>query len=438
MPLTLTIRGDAVLAAACAAGVVVAIRALMKRQHTSAATTKAVTTSTTASSSSSKPKARVAVVGCGGWTQNWHLPNLANRSDCEVVALVDPAASPGVAGCVPSMCTSMDALSQKYGAKVYANLEAMLSDKSLGPVDGLLCAASHAAHHEIGVLAMSKGMHVLMEKPMTTDVKEARALLELSRARPKQGFMINNTANWQPGTVAAYEAVAAGKLGELKHVSCVLAAPLGWLFEGAEHKNWTAKTGTMLGNGFGWGQFSHTFAWVYKVTGLTPKTVYASCTHSKTTGADLFDAVVVTCTNGATISASGVGSCPDTGAKVVGNWLFGSGGMLSYGGLAGSDNVENEAGMGAESAQPRGMGASRLEYWLGDGTHTVGPAFEFEHLDQGGTGPGSMDAWIAACRGEPYFDGAGALVGLKAVATIEAMYRSARSGKAEPVSDTCE
>ena len=52
--------------------------------------------------------------------------------------------------------------------------------------------------------------------------------------------------------------------------------------------------------------------------------------------------------------------------------------------------------MGAESAQPRGMGASRLEYWLGDGTHTVGPAFEFEHLDQGGTGLGSAGGWAEA------------------------------------------
>lgn len=414
--------------AACTVACVAARFLRTRKQHTVAAG-KAV------KPPNGKPKAKVAVVGCGGWTQNWHLPNLANRTDCEIVALVDPAAAPGAAGCVPSMCKPLSEVAAMYGAKMFSSLEEMLEDALLPKVDGLLCAASHAAHHKIGLLAMSRGMHILMEKPMTTDVKEARSLVDLSRSRPQQAFLINNTANWQPGTVAAYEAISSGKLGELKHVSCVLAAPLGWLFEGGAHTNWTAKTGTMLGNGFGWGQFSHTFAWVFKVTGLTPKTVYAVCANSKATGADLFDAVVVTCTNGATISASGVGSCPDTGAKVVGNWVFGSDGMLSYGGLAGSDNVENEAGMGAEAV--RGMGASRLEYWLNDGTHEIGPAFEFEHLDQGGTGPGSMDAWIAACQGEPYFAGAGALEGLKAVATIDAMYRSALSGKAEAVSDPC-
>jgi hypothetical protein len=36
-----------------------------------------------------------------------------------------------------------------------------------------------------------------------------------------------------------------------------------------------------------------------------------------------------------------------------------------------------------------------------------------------------MEAWVRACRGETgYYVGAGALEGLKAVATIDAMYRS--------------
>ena len=245
---------------------------------------------------------------------------------------------------------------------------------------------------------------------------------------------------WVPGALgvlqqgnegAAFDMVAAGKLGELRHVNCVFAAPLGWLFEGSAHASWSQKSGTMRGNGFGWGQFSHTFGWVFKVTGLTPSTVYAVCTKSATTGADLYDSVVITCTSGATISASGVGACPDKGFKVVGNWLFGTQGMLSYCGLAGSDNVQLVEGDAEAAAATRHR--PHLEIWRNDGTHEVGPPVEFEHLDQGGTGPGSMDAFVAACRGEPYYVGVGAVEGVKAVAAIEAMYRSAASGQAEPV-----
>jgi len=162
------------------------------------------------------------------------------------------------------------------------------------------------------------------------------------------------------------------------------------------------------------------------VTGLTPRAVFAVLVNSETSGADLYDAVTVTCTNGATISASGVGSCPDKGFKVVGKWIFGTKGMLSYCGLAGSDNVNVTAGSGDAPTR-----SSQLEIWLNDGTHEKGPPVEFEHLDQGGTGPGSMDALVHACRGEPYHQGAGPVEGVKAVATIDAMYRSAKSGRME-------
>lgn len=382
-------------------------------------------------------RVRIAVVGCGGWTQGWHLPNLASRSDVDIVALVDPCEKPGAGGCVPDFCEPMASLCTKYGAKRYSDFDQVLADKELA-LDGILCAAPQHAHVQVGSAALLAGLHVLMEKPMTADVDEARALLTLARERPEQAFILNNTANWQPGTLAAFEAVRSGKIGTVRHVNCILASPLGWLFEGKEHVEWTTTRGTMVGNGFGWGQFSHTFGWVFKVTGLTPACVYAVSTASEVTGADLYNAVTVTCTNGCTISASGVGTCPDKGFKVVGNWLFGSEGMLSYCGLAGSDNVNCGLGSTADdaasaSAKPR----NSLEVWRNDGTHEVGPPVEFEHLDQKGTGPGSMDAWVDACRGQPYFAGAGAVEGLKAVATIDAMYRSAKSGQPEAVTG-CE
>ena len=40
-------------------------------------------------------------------------------------------------------------------------------------------------------------------------------------------------------------------------------------------------------------------------------------------------------------------------------------------------------------------------------------------------------AFVDACLGRPYFNGADADVGLKVVRAIDAMYRSAKSGKAE-------
>ena len=120
---------------------------------------------------------------------------------------------------------------------------------------------------------------------MAVDLDEARMLLSRAEAHPELAFLINNTANFQPGTLAAHQIVSHGRIGQVRHVNTVLASPLTWLFEGAEHTPWTKPSGKMSGNGFAWGQMSHTFAWVFKVTGLTPKTVYAVTTASAVTGA---------------------------------------------------------------------------------------------------------------------------------------------------------
>jgi predicted dehydrogenase len=206
-------------------------------------------------------RARVAVVGCGGWTQGWHLPNLANRDDVEIVALVEPSDEPGTGGCMAGRCEPMRALVDKYGTRRYRSLDALLDDKQ-EELDGILIAAPHALHCSLGLAVLRAGLHLLLEKPMTSDLKEARALFDASAAAPGLAFILNNTANWQPGCVQARTMVAAGRLGTVRAVSCVFAAPLGWLFEGEEHVGWSKPIGSMLGNGFGWGQLSHTFAWV--------------------------------------------------------------------------------------------------------------------------------------------------------------------------------
>ena len=54
-----------------------------------------------------------------------------------------------------------------------------------------------------------------------------------------------------------------------------------------------------------------------------------------------------------------------------------------------------------------------------------------ENTEQEGNGPESMLHFIKACRGLPYNNGADQEVGLQAVRVLEAMYRSAASGKTE-------
>ena len=54
-----------------------------------------------------------------------------------------------------------------------------------------------------------------------------------------------------------------------------------------------------------------------------------------------------------------------------------------------------------------------------------------ENTEAEGNGPESLLEFIKACRGLPFQNGADQEVGLQAVRVLDAMYRSAASGKTE-------
>jgi len=385
---------------------------------TSAQATGARATSPAATAVPDKPAARIAVVGCGWWAQGWHLPHLHRHPDAEVVALVEPSAT--IRSTLNPDVEQLEQLATRYSARPFASLDALLAAGL--KVDGVVIAASHNAHYELGRKALAAGWHVFMEKPMTCSAAEAAGLLQQVEATDgKQCFMVNNTANWRENTASAKAWVAAGRIGKVRHVSCAMGSPLTWLFEDAANVGWVRPSGPMLGNGMAWGQLSHSLAWVYYVTGLVPQSVYADMSHSEATGADLYDAAIVRCTNGALISVQGVatisGDKPtsETDARPTGkyieNRIFGTEGSIEYNGI----DCEPESG------------ALRLRRH--DYNGEVNTGFAFEDGDQGGIGPASLQAFVRRCRGDATRNGCDALIGYRTAATIDAMYRSFQEGQ---------
>ena len=62
---------------------------------------------------------------------------------------------------------------------------------------------------------------------------------------------------------------------------------------------------------------------------------------------------------------------------------------------------------------------------------TVVDGFHFENYEAEGDGPESLHAFVDACNGAEAFVGVDAQVGLDVVRALDAMYRSAKSGKPE-------
>ena len=60
---------------------------------------------------------------------------------------------------------------------------------------------------------------------------------------------------------------------QIQHASCLMASPLLSFFDDPSNTNWTQPKHQ---NGFGWGQLSHTIAWILRVTGLEPVEVFCN------------------------------------------------------------------------------------------------------------------------------------------------------------------
>ncbi|KAL3811368.1 hypothetical protein ACHAXA_011332 [Cyclostephanos tholiformis] len=421
--------------------------------------------------------ANIVLIGAGWWGQGWHLPHLHRNQRVNISAIVDSSTHPK-SSLNPNL-QSLDSLSSRYGCPVFHSLSDLLHDPKVGPyMDGAIVCTPHSTHFEIGHELIAEGrrrydeaieargrrryddedtslqyrpVNVLMEKPMTTDVDEARKLHELLMDRRRAGggsdkiigggmgcFLVNHSANYRPQARAARKIIESGRIGTIRHVTAFLASPLSWIFDDPSNKGWNepdSRSLGMIGNGFAWGQSSHILAWVYHAVGpgmLVPSRVHCVMTHSDATGADVSHAATVACVCGAAISLSGTSLLPGNAhsdppvAKEVVIRIFGTKGALSY---CGNDRDPSSGKLEWSShSDDDDHDAARMEIQCPE------LGFQFEELDQDGIGPSSLQCFLDACLGrDDYYIGAESLVGLRCVQTIDAMYRSNASGKCEDV-----
>lgn len=143
-------------------------------------------------------KLGVAVIGTGGWGKN-HVRVYKELASTELVAICDVNAE-----------RAKDIASQ-FGVKAYTNSARMLRNKEIEAVS--VCTWSTKLARE-ALKALKAGKHVLVEKPMATNTKQAEKLLETAEQNDLHltvGFLMR----FIPGLQHIRETVENKKIGEL-------------------------------------------------------------------------------------------------------------------------------------------------------------------------------------------------------------------------------
>ena len=84
-------------------------------------------------------------------------------------------------------------------------------------LDGVVIASPHFAHFENIKAALAKGCHVLVEKPMTTNTKDALEVEAILKEKKVELFTPYGF-NWNPLMSKAEEHIASGIIGNIMHV----------------------------------------------------------------------------------------------------------------------------------------------------------------------------------------------------------------------------
>lgn len=121
-------------------------------------------------------KIRVGIIGTGGIAKA-HLNSFLAQPDVEVVAGADLVEG------------KAKAFFDKFGieAKCYNSHKEMLDDESL-QLDAVSICTYNRTHAECAIYALKKGVHVLLEKPMTVTLDEA---VEIRKAEKESGKVLS-------------------------------------------------------------------------------------------------------------------------------------------------------------------------------------------------------------------------------------------------------
>ncbi|MGH7143660.1 MAG: Gfo/Idh/MocA family protein [Planctomycetota bacterium] len=205
-------------------------------------------------------KIRLGLIGCGGNMRNAHVPRFKNHPGLTLSAVCDPSEE------------ALKLIVEKYGSPVpqFTDYRKMLKEAEL---DAVMISTPHNQHFPQAKLALERGLHVLVEKPLVIESRHAKALLALSKRKKKILHV-----SYQRHHLAVYRhlraLVANGTIGKIQAFNGYVTQ--NWIRAGGWRKDPVASGGGMFMD-----TGSHLVASSMFLTGLEPLDVTAVVDNCK-------------------------------------------------------------------------------------------------------------------------------------------------------------
>jgi UDP-N-acetylglucosamine 3-dehydrogenase len=151
---------------------------------------------------------RVALVGLGAMGRN-HLRVLSDLDGTELAAVCDQDAA------------VVDAVSRKHSIPGYTSLVEMLDRERL---DAAIVVVPTRFHVDAGVTALEHGLHVLVEKPIASNLEEGRRLIGAA-ASARRIFSVGHIERFNPAVRELQRRISAGEIGRIYQIQARRQGP---------------------------------------------------------------------------------------------------------------------------------------------------------------------------------------------------------------------
>jgi len=193
---------------------------------------------------------RLGIIGCGGFTQHMHAPNLARNPRCKVAAACDLDIA------------AAERVQQLTGARyVTTGVGVVFDDDN---IDAVLIATRHDSHARLCLQAAAAGKHILCEKPMGLTLDECRRVAAAVRAAGVV-YTVGYNRGLAPLALKARELMAGDRAKKMIYHRIQAPFP-------ASH--WTHDPA--VGGGRLVGEGCHIFDLLCELVGAPPTSVYAA------------------------------------------------------------------------------------------------------------------------------------------------------------------
>lgn len=153
----------------------------------------------------SGPRVNVAVIGGSGLIGKRHCQHVLASVLTNLIAIVEPS-------------PQARAIAKSFNTALYPSVDALLQSPHK-PDAAIVCTPNHT-HVAIAAQLVCAGIHILVEKPISNSISDAKALIRLAREH-NVGLLVGHHRRFNPYIVAAKRAIDSGTLGHITAVNGV-------------------------------------------------------------------------------------------------------------------------------------------------------------------------------------------------------------------------